>query len=83
MWCLRTSPVSARVLAAWLASSRAYISELEAKKTLGRVGGKFPLRANVVAYIEHLRRERAQDQSPPAQRRPSITGKRQSWSLTR
>jgi hypothetical protein len=38
--------VSARILSMWLACSRAYISELEARKILGREGGKFPLRIN-------------------------------------
>lgn len=57
-------PVSARVLATWLSSSRAYVSELEGKRVLARVKGKFPLRQSVIAYIEHLRKQRDGDQSP-------------------
>ena len=57
-------PVSARVLAMWLDCSRAYVTELEGRNLLHRVGGKFPLRASVVAYARYLRRQRDQDQSP-------------------
>jgi len=39
--------VSSRVLGTWLACSRAYISELEARGVLSRVKGKLPLRASV------------------------------------
>ena len=57
-------PVSARVLATWLSTSRAYVSELEGKRILARIKGRFPLKSSVIAYIEHLRKQRDQEQSP-------------------
>jgi len=56
--------VSARVLAAWLDCSRSYVTELEDRGVLKRVGGKLPLRASVSAYVRVLRQQRDQDQSP-------------------
>jgi hypothetical protein len=57
-------PVSARVLATWLDCSRSYVTELEDRAVLKRVGGKLPLRASVAAYVRFLRQQRDQDQSP-------------------
>jgi hypothetical protein len=56
--------VSSRVMAMWLGSSRAYVSELEARGVISRVKGKLPLRASVLAYIEYLRRKRDAEQTP-------------------
>src|SRR5262245_42036536 len=62
--CQGDRSVSARVLATWLDCSRAYITELEDRDVLKRVGGKLPLRASVAAYVRFLRKQRDQDQSP-------------------
>jgi hypothetical protein len=63
----------------WLACSRAYISELEARKILGRVGGKFPLRANVNSYVQYLRRERNRDQSSRSQAAAELAAVKAKW----
>jgi len=38
----------------WLACSRAYVTELQARGVLSRAKGRFPLRASVAAYVEYF-----------------------------
>jgi len=55
--------VSGGVLSAVLKCSRVYVRELTASGVLSRNKAGYPLRPNVGAYAEHLRRERGQDLS--------------------
>jgi hypothetical protein len=71
--------VSARKLGVWLACSRAYITELEARGVLSRVKGRLPLRASVTSYVEYLRRERDRDQSPRSEAAAELASAKARW----